>query len=248
MLDSSQAWTAARDAIGEWLQIDLGSMQSVAGIVVQARADGLEEWVTQYRVECGANQFKLERVLGEFRGCGHGLSKVQALFPIPVTARYVRVFPLAWHGRASMRAGVLTFDTTGPGWDCPSCTFKNGFGISICTVCDHERLEASDEKYMENLRRQLRDAVELLRECRSVLAWTYVWAFFEADETQRRLFEFVQKDLEVKTEQLSYMIENHTTAKVVQDLAKLIDYVSALRGYLDHMKEYTTLGTDRAMH
>jgi len=37
------------------------------------------------------------------------------------------------------------------------------------------------------------DAVELLIDCRAVLAMTFVWAFFETDEATRVLFEHTQK-------------------------------------------------------
>merc|ERR1711974_346091 len=85
----------------------------------------------------------------------------------------------------------------------------------------------------------LHDASELLIECRLVLAWTYVYAFFERDESQRRLFEFVQKDLETKTELLSLMVENRPTADVLNERIKLLDYVSAVRGFLENIKQYT---------
>eukprot|EP00929_Paragymnodinium_shiwhaense_P001126 TRINITY_DN10134_c0_g2_i1.p1 TRINITY_DN10134_c0_g2~~TRINITY_DN10134_c0_g2_i1.p1 ORF type:complete len:780 (-),score=186.97 TRINITY_DN10134_c0_g2_i1:181-2520(-) len=84
----------------------------------------------------------------------------------------------------------------------------------------------------------VRAASELLIECRLVLAWTYVWAFFERDETRRRLFEFTQNDLETKTEQLSKMIEDRPTAEVLQDRNGLADFSTVLRGYLDNMKKY----------
>lgn len=85
------------------------------------------------------------------------------------------------------------------------------------------------------------DATELLIECRLVLAWTYVWAFFQQNEAQRQLFEFVQKDLENKTEQLSGMIENQPTHEILKDRTRLLDYVAALRDYLDNIKQYTTI-------
>lgn len=53
----------------------------------------------------------------------------------------------------------------------------------------------------------VRDAVDLLFECRRVLAWSYVWAFFQQDADQLTDFEVLQNDLETMTEQLSSMIE-----------------------------------------
>merc|ERR1711974_218587 len=98
-----------------------------------------------------------------------------------------------------------------------------------------------DAKRTEEARKLLRDAAGLLVECRRVLAWTYVYAYFQEDAAQRRLFEFVQKDLETKTEQLSGMIEERTIGDVLKERVVLLDYVAALRGYLENIKEYTVL-------
>mmetsp|Transcript_136015 Transcript_136015/g.254197 ORF Transcript_136015/g.254197 Transcript_136015/m.254197 type:complete len:684 (+) Transcript_136015:73-2124(+) len=84
------------------------------------------------------------------------------------------------------------------------------------------------------------EAAELLIECRLVLAWTYVWAFFEHNEERRRLFEFVQKDLEVRTEHLSKMIEGRPVMerRGMIESARLRNYVAAIRDYLENIKEY----------
>ena len=84
----------------------------------------------------------------------------------------------------------------------------------------------------------VRDATELLIECRHVLAWTYVWAFFQQDEAVRRLFEFTQQDLETKTEQLSSMVEDRPAAEVLSERMRLTDFASVLRGYLENFKRY----------
>eukprot|EP00421_Protoceratium_reticulatum_P016670 CAMPEP_0168381210 /NCGR_PEP_ID=MMETSP0228-20121227/12759_1 /TAXON_ID=133427 /ORGANISM="Protoceratium reticulatum, Strain CCCM 535 (=CCMP 1889)" /LENGTH=634 /DNA_ID=CAMNT_0008394301 /DNA_START=45 /DNA_END=1949 /DNA_ORIENTATION=- len=93
----------------------------------------------------------------------------------------------------------------------------------------------------------VKDAAELLIECRLVLAWTYVWAFFEQDESQRRLFEFVQKDLETKTEGLSGMVEGRSTCEVLLERTKLADFVMALRGYLENIKQYSATDSVEAV-
>jgi hypothetical protein len=248
MLDSAQGWSAERDRIGEWLQLDLGSVQSVAGILVQGSAGGAEEWVTQFRVKYGSNQFQINELAGEFRGSCDAMSKVQICFASPFSARYVRILPLRWHGYMSMRAAVLVVASASQNWVCPRCTFSNDNQNSECEICKAQRpsdqADAVDYKKREDLWRSLQDAADLLIECRLVLAWSFVWAFFQEDEAQRHLFEFVQRDLEVKTEQLSDMIENRTTACVLQRLTELLDYSPVLRGFLEHIKEYTVIDPD----
>ena len=54
MLDSVQAWSALDDGTGQaaanqWMQIDLGALKYVAGVVTQGRQDDVQ-WVTGYTV------------------------------------------------------------------------------------------------------------------------------------------------------------------------------------------------------
>ena len=53
----------------------------------------------------------------------------------------------------------------------------------------------------------IKDAALLIAECRYVLQYTFVYAFFEKNDGRRNLFEFAQKDLEVYTEKLSGLSE-----------------------------------------
>ena len=55
-LDSPQAWSAASSdlSLNPWMQIDLGSIQTVSGIVTQARAD-LQQWVTSLNIQYSIN-------------------------------------------------------------------------------------------------------------------------------------------------------------------------------------------------
>jgi len=258
MLDSPQAWCAMSDREGEWMQIDLGAVSSVAGVVVQGRGDGAEEWVTRLLVEHGSRLLQPETSAGEFHASTDAGSRVQLLFPSPVQARYLRLTPLAWHNHISMRAGVLVCqrsdaedEDAGQSWECGECTFQNPRASGACDVCNAPRPKApklvgADDKRRQDMLQLFRDAAGLLIECRQVLAWTYVWAFFEGDEVRRQLFEFVQKDLETKTEQLSSMIEKRPTADILRERTKLLDYVSALSGYLENIKEYTVIDPDLA--
>merc|ERR1711972_827139 len=50
MLESAQAWSAAINREGEWMQIDLGRLAPVLGVVVQGRAGQHAQWVTKYSI------------------------------------------------------------------------------------------------------------------------------------------------------------------------------------------------------
>lgn len=109
----------------------------------------------------------------------------------------------------------------------------------------------------------VRESAELLIECRRYLAWTYVWAFFEQDEANRKAFEHAQGELETKTEQLSEMVEGDpkqmstswlwvamSSQQELDNLVmespefaklnqrtKLADHVSSLHIYLENIKQ-----------
>jgi len=51
------------------------------------------------------------------------------------------------------------------------------------------------------------EATENLIECRRVLKYTYVKAFFMKSGHEKQLFEFLQADLEIATEALSKLLE-----------------------------------------
>merc|ERR1712080_276749 len=122
-------------------------------------------------------------VIGEFRGCCNGSVKTPIMFPHPFTARYIRLSPVTWHKMPAMRAAVLALDVSaGEHWTCLHCTFSNNETRDNCVMCDSARQDMSQcsnsEKRAEELRALVVDAADLLVECRSVLAWTYVWAYF----------------------------------------------------------------------
>ena len=43
-------WSAKTNDLKQWIQADLGSVQSVSGVVMQGRQD-YAQWVTMYRVQ-----------------------------------------------------------------------------------------------------------------------------------------------------------------------------------------------------
>merc|ERR1719456_1238688 len=111
MLDSPQAWSARNNRAGEWMQIDLGAVKSVSGVVTQGRKQG--QWVTKYNVKYSTNGRKFTSVKGDFTGNSDRNTKVTGMFKT-VGARYVRIFVRSWSSHASMRAGVLVSSSAAP--------------------------------------------------------------------------------------------------------------------------------------
>merc|ERR1719235_366823 len=54
----------------------------------------------------------------------------------------------------------------------------------------------------------LYDALKQVRECRRVLKWSYVYGYYlEEDGPEKNLFEYLQKNLEEKTDNLHELLE-----------------------------------------
>ncbi|KAK3260284.1 hypothetical protein CYMTET_30749, partial [Cymbomonas tetramitiformis] len=123
MLDTAGAWQAREDAVGEWYQMDLGSVHLLVGVVTQGRYYGgftgwepAYEWVTSYNLSYSENGVVWSAYGGGAILLGNtnsnskrtntltagGSLQAQALDGL--MARYVRIHPLTWNNHISMRA------------------------------------------------------------------------------------------------------------------------------------------------
>lgn len=107
-LDSAGAWTAGLDKAGEYVELKLGSVDDVAGLVMQGAANSKES-VTRYTVEYSVNGQPFLPIAGEFDYSAHDSNEHQAiLFPASVKADTVRVVVKDWQGHVSLRTAVLS--------------------------------------------------------------------------------------------------------------------------------------------
>ena len=109
-IDSPQAWSAASNVAGEFMVMDLKTIQPIAGVYIQKRAEGpyANQFVTQFTVEHsndGITYTKLPRV---FKG-PQAIS--QTAFASVISARFVKIVVKEWNAHISMRAGVLVCDS-----------------------------------------------------------------------------------------------------------------------------------------
>jgi len=104
MLNSAQGWSAKKNSAGQWMQIDLGKVKSVAGTVIEPRV-GNGQYVTAYTVKYSTDGRRWHAVAGTYYG--RKGRKVTSLFPKKVTARYVRLIVQKWQGHISMRADAV---------------------------------------------------------------------------------------------------------------------------------------------
>ena len=137
MLDTAEGWHAFNNdsldpkkntnkELREWLQMDLGKVMNVSGVVTQARGPGLAgaggygQLVTAYRVKHSNDAITWTPVYNnEFSFLGNSSKddinkKIGREFLNPISARYIRIYPEAFEGHISMRAGLLTLDSLTP--------------------------------------------------------------------------------------------------------------------------------------
>uniref|UniRef100_A0A2K6GJY3 Milk fat globule EGF and factor V/VIII domain containing n=1 Tax=Propithecus coquereli TaxID=379532 RepID=A0A2K6GJY3_PROCO len=109
------AWTAATNNASEWLQVDLGSQREVTGVITQGARDfGSIQYVASYKVAYSNDG----RTWTEVKDSRTGKSKIfpgnldnnshkKNVFETPVLARLVRILPVAWHNRITLRLELL---------------------------------------------------------------------------------------------------------------------------------------------
>eukprot|EP01083_Nonionella_stella_P077534 211785_1 len=78
----------------------------------------------------------------------------------------------------------------------------------------------------------LLQAVRLVIQCREVLRWTYVHAFYITDKRKRELFEFQQGNLESYTEKISKMTES-SIKELMSERRDVLAWTRAVNRFLD---------------
>ncbi|KAI8513970.1 EGF-like repeat and discoidin I-like domain-containing protein 3 [Branchiostoma belcheri] len=108
------AWCAnSVNPSGQWLQVDLNSLTSVAGVITQGRGGyRYSQWVTSYKLALSSDGVVWETYSEQgqekvFAGNTDSNTEVEHLLDPPVTARFVRFYPQTVHGHPSMRMEVL---------------------------------------------------------------------------------------------------------------------------------------------
>jgi hypothetical protein len=101
MLDSDQAWSAAHNVVDQWMEIDMGAKNFIAGVVVQGRK-GSTQRVTSFDVLIDGI-----KVTSTLKYTSSKDTRQTYTFSNPVIGRKVRFRVKGWNSHASMRAGVI---------------------------------------------------------------------------------------------------------------------------------------------
>ena len=101
MLDSDQAWSAAHNVVDQWMEIDMGAKNFIAGVVVQGRK-GSTQRVTSFDVSIDG-----KTITSTLKYTSSKDTRQTYTFSNPVIGRKVRFRVKGWNSHASMRAGVI---------------------------------------------------------------------------------------------------------------------------------------------
>ena len=107
------SWSALTNDVNQWLQIDLGNLQTTVTRVATQGRNGYSQWVTKYKLqysEDGMNYHYYreygQRVDKKFAANSDRDTVVFHELNPPIRARYIRFRPTAWYGHISMRVEV----------------------------------------------------------------------------------------------------------------------------------------------
>lgn len=105
--DKEASWTAGASDLDQWLEWNLESPQLVTGFRTRGNAMS-DEWVTHYNVSYSPDGISWHWLMDNPRTGNQDRQSIvqQEIWP-PVRALLVRVAPVAWRGRPSMRAELL---------------------------------------------------------------------------------------------------------------------------------------------
>ena len=119
MLYSQQAWSAKHNISDQWMEIDMGELKNLAGVIIQGRHDNNQK-VTSFNVFV-ENDGVYREVLSALKYTESRDTPQSYTFNEPIVGRKVRFVVKSWHEHISMRAAVLLSDKVGP-------IDKNGLG------------------------------------------------------------------------------------------------------------------------
>jgi len=109
MLSSPQAWSAKTNQAGEWMIMDIGSVDTVLGVVEAGRGtggvhgDASGQYVTSFTVATSIDGVTFTDETSAFSSAS---AQADYNFDNAVSARYVRITVVSWQGHVSLRADV----------------------------------------------------------------------------------------------------------------------------------------------
>uniref|UniRef100_A0A3B3ZTN9 F5/8 type C domain-containing protein n=1 Tax=Periophthalmus magnuspinnatus TaxID=409849 RepID=A0A3B3ZTN9_9GOBI len=115
---SVNAWRPKNNNPHEWLQVDLGKVRRIAGVVTQGARSLLKQMmVTEFSVSVSQDGYSWSSVLEDshrdkiFTGNTDSETEALTVFDYPLIGRFIRIHPLGWINDIALRLEVLGCDT-----------------------------------------------------------------------------------------------------------------------------------------
>jgi hypothetical protein len=103
-LEGKGNWSAKTNDSSQWLQVDLGAVESVVAFAIQGRYN-YDQWVTLLYIQWSSD-LQNWTTIDNIKGAQDRNTVNTFQFPKAVEARYVRFIPKEWHNHISMRVDV----------------------------------------------------------------------------------------------------------------------------------------------
>jgi hypothetical protein len=116
-LDSTRAWSAKTNAIGQWYELDNGSATDISGVVIKGRpkhSQYVTSFKAQYKDSAGAWTDVDSGYI--FEGSQDKGSQANVFFKAPINTSAIRIYPQTWNKHMSMRAGLMTGGSSSEGY------------------------------------------------------------------------------------------------------------------------------------
>ncbi|XP_078659901.1 lymphocyte antigen 75-like isoform X2 [Branchiostoma floridae x Branchiostoma belcheri] len=144
------SWAALTNDQDQWLQVDLGRVSTISGVITQGRngytGQGGGQWVTSFKLRLSTDGNTWTTVMDVASGTSQDKiftantdrdTEVTNLLDAPVSTRFVRFWPWTWRNHISMRVEVLGCDNSGQFMVCP-----NGWSLFQGSCYYFEKQEA----------------------------------------------------------------------------------------------------------
>lgn len=115
-LVSNKAWCPRTSNKRQWIQVDIGPPSLVVAVVTKGKGDTKRKyWVTMFGLSFSNTTSKWNGFMDRskpdsdyiFEGNKNKGSVMVNYLNQPITARYLRLHPITWHGHIAMRVGLL---------------------------------------------------------------------------------------------------------------------------------------------
>ena len=111
--ETGHVWKAMTSTTEQWLQVDLGQIMKINGILTQG-APEQDEWVSSYQMQFSDTNRQYEwytymdpKGPVNFIGNTDRYTIVEGMLRQPITARYIKINPRTWFTKIAMRIDII---------------------------------------------------------------------------------------------------------------------------------------------